>query len=748
MFDLILYATLLLPLAAAALIALNLLGGEKMMDYRQVQNTALTALFVSMAGAAFLFGSILMDPTPRNVAGYNWFTLGETKVQVGFLVDSLSALMAIMITGFSFLIGVFSKNYMHNDDSFSRYFAAIMLFVFAMLVLVLGDNFILLFVGWESVGLCSYLLIGHFYQRQSAAAAGTKAFVMNRVGDAGFLAGIFLIMLNFQSVQYTEVFSRLGEISPSMATAIALCLLCGAIGKSAQFPLGTWLARAMEGPTPSSALIHAATMVTAGIYMLVRSHELYDMAPIALAVVTIVGAITAIMGALNGMTNTDIKGILASSTVTQIGLMFVACGLGAYPVAVFHLVAHAFLKTFLFLTAPSILDYFHSHPDPNARKGASASPVPIMFWFVLIGSIGLIASGFGINAFGGDAGLQPSYYLLIGIFLLGLFATLRHAVSATQRIFAEHGHSHAHSEECSHDHDHDHNHANGHAYDRGAKSQSSTAPVMVPVLFILSGALAAALIGLLPGGTPNSWFEAFLSPVVSVSALGDSGTVMSWAVITILGLLMLTAWAASVYTERFEEEVPGQGLLNTRGLYVAAQKRFWLDDFYHKFVVRKSVQLGESFGRFDRDAIDAATGSPKPEVGVRAVNSAWEANVLAAKAGGLDDILGNRSDSEISLLSRLEVMASGTEGAAVKPTGASEPNLTRVGVLGGVVSIAARVTGWIETNIFDRLHGGAARAGGSMGGVFYRIEELLGRPVVLAITMIVVIGGVIVGGVL
>ena len=732
MFELILFITLLLPLGAAAVIGLNLLGGEKTLDYRQVQNTAIGSLFIAMVGAAIMFVSVLFDPTPREVAAYTWFSLGEMNVRIGFLVDSLSALMALMITGFSFLIGVFSKNYMHNDDSFSRYFAAVMLFVFAMLILVLGDNFILLFVGWESVGLCSYMLIGHFYQRKSAAAAGTKAFVMNRVGDAGFLAGIFLIIMNFQSVQYTEVFSRLGEISTPMATAIALCLLCGAIGKSAQFPLGTWLARAMEGPTPSSALIHAATMVTAGIYMIVRSHELYDMAPVALAAVTIVGAITAIKGALNGMTNTDIKGILASSTVTQLGLMFVACGLGAYPVAVFHLVAHAFLKTFLFLTAPSILDYFHSQPDPKARANAHAAPVPVMFWFVLIGSIGLIGGGFGITAFGGEAGLQPSYYLLIGVFVMGLFATLRHAVSATQRIFAEHEHDHGPN--CDHGHDHDH----------APEQNRSAAPVMVPVLFILGAAIVAWLIGVLPGGTPDSWFQSLLAPVVTVSPLGDSGTLMSWAVITVLGLLMLTAWAASIYTERFEAEVPGHGLLNTRALYVAAQKRFWLDDFYHKFVVGKSVRLGETLERFDREAIDAVTGAPAAEPQSMRVDASWEQSFLAARAQGMEDVLGNRSDEEAGLLARLEALGTGP-GAPVTATDAM-PHGT--GFFGSLTSLAARITGWIETRIFDRLHGGVARTGGSMGGALYRIEEVLGRPAVLGITMIIVIGGIILGVVL
>ena len=740
MFEFIFYITLLLPLLAAITIAINLLTGDTWLNWRQVQLTAVSSLFVSMLGALYLFIDILNDPTPRELIAYTWFKASDLTVEIGFLLDSLSALMTLMVTAFSFLIGVFSINYMHKDPSFSRYFAAMMLFVFAMLVLVLGNNFILLFVGWESVGLCSYLLIGHYYSRKSAASAGTKAFVMNRVGDAGFLAGIFLIIQNFGTVKYTEVFARLSEIDSGVATAIALCLLAGAIGKSAQFPLGTWLARAMEGPTPSSALIHAATMVTAGIYMIVRSHELYDMAPIALAVVTIVGALTAIYGGLTGMTNTDIKGILASSTVTQLGLMFVACGLGAYPVAIFHLVAHAFLKTFLFLTAPSILHYFHTFPDPKARTGQT-TPVPIMFWFVLIGSIGLIGSAFGITAFGENTGLQPSYYLLIGIFLMGLFATLRHAVSATQRIFGGHDHGHDHTHDHDHGHDHAHDHGHGHHHHGDEKS---SAPLLVPVISVFVFFLIALFIGFLPGGAPDSWFQALLAPVVTISPLGDSGTVLSWIVIATLGLLMLTAWSASIYTERFAPELPGDGLLNTRAIYVAAQKRFWLDDFYHKFIVGRLVRLGKRFEAFDREAIDSVTGTSTPQPRSVDVDVAWEESVLNARAGGLEDVLGNRNDQELGLLSKLQDLGAQSDVAPVAIE-RHEDNLRGAGFFGRLTEFAARISGWIERRVFDRLHGGVADAGGSFGNVFYKIEEMLSRSYVLGIIFIIVISGIIVG---
>lgn len=734
MTELLLTLVLLPPLLASAAIAANLLTGETHLSWRQVQRIAVASLTISAAAALVLFLNVLADPTPREVTAYTWFTAGNLSVEVGFLVDSLSALMTLMVAGFSVLIAIFSINYMHKDPGFSRYFAAMTLFVFAMLLLVLGNNFILLFVGWESVGLCSYLLIGHYYNRKSAASAGTKAFVMNRVGDAGFLAGIFLIILNFGTVKYTEVFARLAEIDTATATAIALCLLAGAIGKSAQFPLGTWLARAMEGPTPSSALIHAATMVTAGIYMIVRAHELFDMAPAAQAAVTIVGALTAIYGGLHGMTNTDIKGILASSTVTQLGLMFVACGLGAYPVAVFHLVAHAFLKTFLFLTAPSILHYFHTFPDPRASDKITA-PVPIMFWFILIGSIGLIGSAFGITTFGDGAGLQPSYYLLAGMLLMAAFVTLRHAMSATMRIFGDHGHDH------SHDHDHhDHDHKQGHA---------SIALLLVPVALIAIGVLLALTIGLLPGGVPSTWFHQILEPVVTISPLGDSGSILSWAVVLVLGALLLSAWAASIHTERFAPELPGTGLLNTRTLYVAAQRRFWLDDLYHKVIVGRSVRLGKRLEAIDRDVIDRVTGTQADPLRSADADSDWEQGFLAARAAGLDDVLGQGSDERAGLLARLhELNARSTDEAVTLDSTPKAAIDQGAGLFGGTVSVAGRISSWVERTIFDRLHGGVARTGGNLGEAFYQIEDFLGRPAVLVATCIVVVVGVLLGMIL
>jgi NADH-quinone oxidoreductase subunit L len=760
MFNTVVMLIVLFPLFAAAANGINLVAGDRLWGWREVQKLTCLMLFASFAGSVWVFWQVLGDPTPREFIAYRWMSAGTLNVDVGFLIDSLSAVMMLVVTGFSFMIAVFSINYMHNDYSFTRYFSAMALFVFAMLVLVMGNNYIMLFLGWEAVGLCSYLLIGHYYDRKSASRAGTKAFVMNRVGDAGFLIGIFLIASNFGSVAYADVFANLSKIDTGTATAIGLCLLTGAIGKSAQLPLGTWLAKAMEGPTPSSALIHAATMVTAGVYMIARSHGIFDMAPAALAVVTLVGAVTAVYGATVGKTISDIKGILAASTTTQLGLMFVACGLGAYPVAIFHLVAHAFLKSFLFLTAPSILHYFHTFPEPGAIE-AKSGPVPVVFWLVLVGCIGLIAFPFGAGLIGGteNTGLAASYYVLIAAGIMALFTTLYYAVSATQRIFSDHGHD-GHD---GHQH-HDHN-----------------IPVAVPVISILSGAAIALLLGLLPGGLVNSWFAEFLSPVVSVSPTEASKSGWSFLVITSLGLLMLSAWAASIFMDRFRPEIPGSSLIRARIVYTAAMRRFWLDDFYHRVIVAGAVKLGSLLDRFDTNIIDRLVGAPATADRIRSASSTWETRYLAAKAAGVAGALGTLASaanvapvhdarnesgsggllpwltaasarSSVFVEQRFVAEGAGVAGAltsyASRTSALFEKDVIAQGqgLIGVATDGAAFISGWVEKNVFESgVNDGVSQTGGAAGSILYQIEELLGRPLIVGTTVLVAIFGLLWG---
>ena len=298
------------------------------------------------------------------------------------MVDQLTLIMLLVVTGVGFLIHVYSVGYMANEEGYWRFFAYLNLFMFFMLTLVLAENFLLMFVGWEGVGLASYLLIGFYFEREAAAAAGKKAFIVNRVGDFGFLLAIFLLLAHFGSLSFSRIFPVVvshPEMQGGFVTAIALLLLMGAAGKSAQIPLYIWLPDAMEGPTPVSALIHAATMVTAGVYMIARSHVLFDRSPFALGVVAIIGAATAFFAATMGIVQNDIKRVLAYSTVSQLGYMFLACGAAAYSAAIFHLVTHAFFKGLLFLAAGSVIHALGGEQDLRSMGGLRKD-LPITFW--------------------------------------------------------------------------------------------------------------------------------------------------------------------------------------------------------------------------------------------------------------------------------------------------------------------------------------------------------------------------------
>lgn len=330
---------------------------------------------------------------------FSWITAGKLSVPFSFLIDPLSSLFLLIITGIGFLIHVYSTAYMHDDEGFSRFFAYLNLFIFFMLLLVLGSNYLIMFVGWEGVGLCSYLLIGFWFKNTAYNNAAKKAFIMNRIGDLGFLLGIILIFVTFGSISYHEVFEQAKSFATGtpVLTAIALLLFIGAMGKSAQLPLYTWLPDAMAGPTPVSALIHAATMVTAGIYMIARSNILYTLSPDAMSVVAIIGICTALFAATIGLAQNDIKKILAYSTVSQLGYMFLALGVGAYTGAVFHVMTHAFFKALLFLGAGSVIHAMSGEQDIR-KMGGLKKYIPITQMTFLIGTLAI--SGFpGFSGF-------------------------------------------------------------------------------------------------------------------------------------------------------------------------------------------------------------------------------------------------------------------------------------------------------------------------------------------------------------
>jgi NADH-quinone oxidoreductase subunit L len=386
---------------------------------------AVPALAASFVSACRVFGHVAGGQSV-DVRLFPWISAGDFESWVVAHVDPLTAVMLLVVTGVGTLIHLYSAGYMHGDPGYARYFAYLNLFAFSMTMLVLAGNFLVLYVFWEAVGLCSYLLIGFWYTRHSAAQAGKKAFIVNRVGDFGFGLGIMWLWTALGTLDYGDVFKRVGELSPATATGIALLLFVGACGKSAQLPLHTWLPDAMEGPTPVSALIHAATMVTAGVYMVARSHVLFERSGGALEVVAWVGVATALFGATVGLIQTDIKRVLAYSTISQLGYMFAAVGLGAYAAGIFHLVTHAFFKALLFLGAGSVIHAMSGEQDLRKMGGLAPKMVTTTITMA-VGAAGLAGVPGLAGFFSKDEILHAAFAghhrLIWALLLLGAFLT-------------------------------------------------------------------------------------------------------------------------------------------------------------------------------------------------------------------------------------------------------------------------------------------------------------------------------------
>ena len=360
-------------------------------------NRKLSGTVAGLIGSAAVLGSFLISVVlflnfqyQYTVQLFDWISVGSLQIPFQYQIDQLSLIMLLLVTGVGFLIHVYSIGYMHHDENVGKFFSFLNLFIFSMLLLVMGANFVILFIGWEGVGLCSYLLIGFWNKNTAYNNAAKKAFIINRIGDLGFLLGVFLIYLTFDSVQYAEVFQKAStmQVGTGVITAITLLLFVGAMGKSAQLPLYTWLPDAMAGPTPVSALIHAATMVTAGIYMVLRANVLFTLAPDTLEVVAIVGAATALFAATIGLAQNDIKKVLAYSTVSQLGYMFLALGVMGYSTSLFHVLTHAFFKALMFLGAGSVIHAMSNEQDLR-RMGGLRKALPITFFTFLIGCLAI-----------------------------------------------------------------------------------------------------------------------------------------------------------------------------------------------------------------------------------------------------------------------------------------------------------------------------------------------------------------------
>src|SRR6059036_1498774 len=409
-----------LPLIGAAL---NGLFGKRL-TRQAVASTALAFSGAAFGLALFVAARFSTLELPHVETVAQWIRAGNFRADFALYLDQLSLVMLLVVTGVGFLIHIYSVGYMWDDDGYYRFMAYLNLFMFFMLTLVLAKNYLLMFIGWEGVGLASYLLIGFWFTKDSAAAAGKKAFIVNRIGDFGFLIALFLMIQHFGSLDFTRVFAAVQPLQPEIAgtgllTSIGLLLMVGAAGKSAQIPLYVWLPDAMEGPTPVSALIHAATMVTAGVYMVARSHVIFERAPIALTVVAIIGTLTALFAATIGIAQTDIKKVLAYSTISQLGYMFMACGVAAFSAAIFHLLTHAFFKALLFLAAGPVIHGLGGEQDMR-HMGGLRKLIPWTFWVMTVATCAIAGipglSGF----FSKDEILWRAYqaswaYWLVGV---------------------------------------------------------------------------------------------------------------------------------------------------------------------------------------------------------------------------------------------------------------------------------------------------------------------------------------------
>jgi len=522
-------------------------------------------------------------PYVENFAG-SWINAGPLHVDFSFALDQLTLVMLLIITGVGFLIHVYSVGYMAHEEGYWRYFAYLNLFLFFMTVLVLAENYLLMFVGWEGVGLASYLLIGFYFDKKSAADAGKKAFVVNRIGDVGFLLGMFLLLSQFGSLSFGKIGDALALNSGQhggMLTAIALCLVVGACGKSAQIPLYIWLPDAMEGPTPVSALIHAATMVTAGVYMIARTHGIFDRSPFALAVVAIIGAATAFFAATIGLVQTDIKRVLAYSTISQLGYMFLGCGVAAYSAAVFHLMTHAFFKALLFLAAGSVIHGLGGEQN-MLKMGGLRKKLPITFWTMTAGVFAIAGFFPFAGFFSKDAILYEAFQhgtLGKGLYFVGLVTALLTSFYMFRlwylTFFGESRAAARNSESTPHT----------------SHSPHESPWIMLFPLVIL------ALLSAAGGWIGIERFGNFLSPVVGPvidPTLESGGKTLDITLSIVAVCVALLGWFLAHIFYGSKNKRAENLAASTPGVYSLLMHKYWIDEIYHNAIVQPLV-LGSRY---------------------------------------------------------------------------------------------------------------------------------------------------------
>ena len=532
---------------------------------------------------------------------FPWVWSGSFRIDIGFQVDPLSTVMILVVSGVGFFIHLYSVGYMGKDPGYARYFAYLNLFVFSMLTLVLANNFLLLYLGWEGVGLCSYLLIGFWYEKKSAADAGKKAFIVNRVGDFGFALGVMLIFWTLGTLNYAQVFKAAPLLlSPggTLITAITLLLFLGAVGKSAQIPLYVWLPDAMEGPTPVSALIHAATMVTAGVYMVARCHVLYLMAPVSLSLVAIIGAVTALYAASIALVQNDIKRILAYSTISQIGYMFLGCGVGAFAAGIFHLMTHAFFKALLFLGAGSVMHALSGELDLR-KMGGLKKHLPVTFWTFLAGVLAISGIPLFSGFFSKDEILWKAFSNPQGSFLLWLIGFVTAGMTAFYmfRLFLSVFSGKSRVEERIKPHIHE-------------SPPSMTIPLMILAFLSIVGGYVGIPHSL---GGGNS-FENFLSVVFEGAEEAHIAHVSYSAEHLLMILSIAVILVGILIAYRFyisHPHLPRKLTEKYKGAYSVLLNKYYVDELYARIFVNPLLDLALWCWRFfDAKVIDgAANGS-------------------------------------------------------------------------------------------------------------------------------------------
>jgi NADH-quinone oxidoreductase subunit L len=601
-----------LPLAGAAI---NGFFG------RRSSKAAISTIALVFSGAAFAMALFLAAGFSSASAPYyfdlaHWIRSGTFQVDFSFYLDQLSLVMLLVVTGVGFLIHIYSVGYMWDDDGYYRFMSYLNLFMFFMLTLVLAKNYLVMFIGWEGVGLASYLLIGFWFTKDSAASAGKKAFIVNRIGDFGFLIALFLIIQHFKSLDFTTVFNAVTPLAKETTgagflTAIGLLLMVGAAGKSAQIPLYVWLPDAMEGPTPVSALIHAATMVTAGVYMVARSHVIFERAPEALTVVAVIGTLTALFAATIGIAQTDIKKVLAYSTVSQLGYMFMACGVGAFSAGIFHLMTHAFFKGLLFLAAGSVIHGVGGEQDMRKMGGLRV----YMPWTCGTMAIATVAIA-GIPPFAGfwskDEILWNAFnvswvYWLIGV--ITAFITSFYMFRLMYMTFGGDVYRGTPAQSAtSHD---DHGHGAGHGDPHGHGEPHESPWVMLGPLVIL--AVLSVFGGFVGYG---HHFEHFLAPVfqgpvaeVAQAGASEAGTSgLEWLLMGVSISVALLGWFLAYLLYSRSPQIPARIAARLGGLYQAVVHKYYIDEIYAAIFVKPLLEGSTTvlWHGVDQGVIDAS----------------------------------------------------------------------------------------------------------------------------------------------